>query len=168
MRTKIDIDEKLMAEAMSAAGTSTKKDTVNAALELLVRIRQGQTAILALRGKIEWEGDLDAMRRADALVDTWIDPGDMRSAHQQRIEPSTTNSSIAGAWSFDLARPKYQEAGLVPHRRPPYSSGVGEDSLKLALKKPVSDFLEHAAHADRDEASSNWDTDDLEAMRRAE
>ena len=63
MRTTIDIDAKLMAEAMSAAGTTTKKDTVNAALELLVRIRQGQTAILALRGKIEWEGDLDAMRR---------------------------------------------------------------------------------------------------------
>jgi Arc/MetJ family transcription regulator len=63
MRTTIDIDARLMAEAMSAAGTGTKKDTVNAALELLVRIERGQKAIRALYGKIEWEGDLDAMRR---------------------------------------------------------------------------------------------------------
>jgi Arc/MetJ family transcription regulator len=63
MRTNIDIDEKLLAEAMSAAGKTTKKDTVHEALELLVRIRRNQTAIRALRGKIEWEGDLDAMRR---------------------------------------------------------------------------------------------------------
>ena len=63
MRTNIDIDEKLMAAAMAAAGTATKKDTVREALELLVRLRRGQTAIRALRGKIEWEGDLDAMRR---------------------------------------------------------------------------------------------------------
>lgn len=63
MRTNIDIDEKLLATAMSAAGTKTKKDTVHEALELLVRIRKGQTAIRALRGKIDWEGDLDAMRR---------------------------------------------------------------------------------------------------------
>ena len=78
MRTTIDIDAKLMAEAMSAAGTSTKKDTVKAALELLVRIRRGRTAIRALYGKIEWEGDLDAMRRDD---DAWTpDPGDMQCA----------------------------------------------------------------------------------------
>jgi Arc/MetJ family transcription regulator len=63
MRTNIDIDEKLLAKAMSAAGKTTKKDTVHEALELLVRIRSGQTAIRALRGKIEWEGDLDVMRR---------------------------------------------------------------------------------------------------------
>jgi Arc/MetJ family transcription regulator len=63
MRTNIEIDDKLMAEAMSAAGKTTKKETVREALELLVRIRHGQTAIRALRGKIEWEGDLDAMRR---------------------------------------------------------------------------------------------------------
>jgi hypothetical protein len=32
------------------------------ALELLVRMRAQQT-LRSLRGKIEWEGDLDAMRR---------------------------------------------------------------------------------------------------------
>lgn len=63
MRTNIDIDEELLAKAMLASGCKTKKETVHAALELLVRTRKGADAIRALRGKIEWEGDLDAMRR---------------------------------------------------------------------------------------------------------
>ena len=62
MRTNIDIDEKLMKRAMKAAGTTTKRETVEKALELLVRI-DGQTAIRKLRGKLQWEGDIDAMRR---------------------------------------------------------------------------------------------------------
>jgi Arc/MetJ family transcription regulator len=63
MRTNIDIDEELLAEAMLLTGKATKKETVHEALELLVRQRRNQMAIMALRGKIEWEGDLDAMRR---------------------------------------------------------------------------------------------------------
>jgi Arc/MetJ family transcription regulator len=63
MRTNIDIDDDLLAKAMAASGKKTKKDTVNEALELLVRVKD-QTALRKLRGKIEWEGDLDAMRRS--------------------------------------------------------------------------------------------------------
>jgi len=63
MRTNIDIDDRLMAEPMKAAGKSTKKETVKEALELLVRIRRDQKKIRDLYGKIKWEGDLDAMRR---------------------------------------------------------------------------------------------------------
>lgn len=62
VRTNIEIDENLLAQAMKVAGTKTKKATVQEALELLVRIR-GQRAIRALRGKIDWQGDLDSMRR---------------------------------------------------------------------------------------------------------
>jgi Arc/MetJ family transcription regulator len=65
MRTNIDIDDKLMTKAMKAAGKSTKKETVQEALELLVRVRESQRKIRQLYGKIEWEGDLDAMRRAE-------------------------------------------------------------------------------------------------------
>jgi Arc/MetJ family transcription regulator len=62
VRTNIEIDDKLMKQAMKAAGTATKRETVEKALELLVRI-DGQKAIRRLRGKLQWEGDLDAMRR---------------------------------------------------------------------------------------------------------
>lgn len=62
MRTNIEIDDTLMAMAMQASGKRTKKETVEEALELFVRMRAQQT-LRSLRGKIEWEGDLDAMRR---------------------------------------------------------------------------------------------------------
>jgi Arc/MetJ family transcription regulator len=61
MRTNIEIDDRLMAKAMKASGAPTKKAAVEEALKLLVRIR-GQARIRELRGKIEWEGDLDTMR----------------------------------------------------------------------------------------------------------
>ena len=62
MRTNIDIDDGLMAAALKAAGLKTKKATVEAALRLLVQTR-AQGRIRALRGKLHWEGSLDAMRR---------------------------------------------------------------------------------------------------------
>ena len=61
MRTNIDIDDALMAKAMTLSGYKTKRETVEAALELLVRLKS-QEAIRAARGKLRWEGDLDEMR----------------------------------------------------------------------------------------------------------
>jgi Arc/MetJ family transcription regulator len=62
MRTNIDIDDDLMANAMKASGFKTKKETVEEGLRLLVRL-QAQQGIRALRGKLEWSGDIDAWRR---------------------------------------------------------------------------------------------------------
>jgi len=62
MRTNIDIDDDLIAEAMTAAGVKTKREAVEAGLRTLVRLDR-QQGIRRLRGKINWIGDLDAMRR---------------------------------------------------------------------------------------------------------
>jgi Arc/MetJ family transcription regulator len=62
MRTNIEIDDALMAQAMKAAGTKTKRETVEQALRLLTRTHD-QAHIRKLRGKLRWEGNLDAMRR---------------------------------------------------------------------------------------------------------
>lgn len=62
MRTNIDIDERLLAEAMKAGGFKTKRAAVEGALRLLAR-KKVYREILALRGKVHWEGDPDAMRR---------------------------------------------------------------------------------------------------------
>lgn len=62
MRTNIVIDDDLMAEALRVTGLKTKKEVVEKALQTLVRI-ESQKGILALRGKVHWEGDLDEMRR---------------------------------------------------------------------------------------------------------
>ena len=63
MRTNIDIDDDLMIEAMKLLGGKTKKQTVEQALKDMVRHRKAAKSLLALRGKIKWEGDLDGMRR---------------------------------------------------------------------------------------------------------
>lgn len=61
MRTNIEIDDKLMAKAMKATGARTKRETVDRALTLLVQM-EAQQELLRMRGKVTWEGDLDAMR----------------------------------------------------------------------------------------------------------
>lgn len=63
MRTNIEIDDQLLAEAMRAGRFKTKRATVEEGLRLLAR-KKAYRAILALRGKIHWEGDPDAMRRS--------------------------------------------------------------------------------------------------------
>jgi Arc/MetJ family transcription regulator len=61
VRTNIEIDDDLFADAMRAAGSSTKRATVDEALRTVVRLFRQKKAIEELRG-IGWEGDLDAMR----------------------------------------------------------------------------------------------------------
>ena len=62
MRTNIVIDDKLMADTLRATGLRTKREVVELGLKTLLQLR-GQAEIRKLRGKITWEGDLDAMRR---------------------------------------------------------------------------------------------------------
>jgi Arc/MetJ family transcription regulator len=57
MRTKIDIDDRLIAEAQKACGELTKKQTVEQALRLLIKLRQQQKVDKAF-GKHPWQGNL--------------------------------------------------------------------------------------------------------------
>ena len=62
MRTNIVIDDKLMAATLKVTGAKTKREVVELGLKTLLRLQQ-QTELRKLRGKYEWVGDLDAMRR---------------------------------------------------------------------------------------------------------
>lgn len=62
VRTNIVIDDKLMAATLKATGARTKREGVELGLMTLFRLQQ-QKKLRKLRGKYEWEGDLDAMRR---------------------------------------------------------------------------------------------------------
>jgi Arc/MetJ family transcription regulator len=62
MRTNIELDDELLAEAMAVSGLPTKKATVEEALRRLVRRHRQKTAIATLAG-VGWVGDLDEMRR---------------------------------------------------------------------------------------------------------
>ena len=65
MRTNIEIDDQLLAEAMAATGATTKRATVEAALRTVIRMHKQVAALERLKG-IGWEGDLDAMREGRA------------------------------------------------------------------------------------------------------
>lgn len=61
MRTNIDIDDRLIREAMAATDLKSKKDVVNFALSELLRLRK-RKSILRYHGKTRWKGNLDDMR----------------------------------------------------------------------------------------------------------
>ena len=61
MRTNIEIDDKLMEEAQRLTGLKTKREVVEAALRMLIRVEKA--SILDLAGKVHWEGDLGESRK---------------------------------------------------------------------------------------------------------
>lgn len=61
MRTNIDLDDRLMADAMRSSGAKTKKATVEAGFRLLART-YAQGSIRRLRGKVRLEGELARSR----------------------------------------------------------------------------------------------------------
>jgi Arc/MetJ family transcription regulator len=62
-RTNIDLNDKLVDEAMKLANKKTKKEVVNYAVEELVRNLK-RKKILGLEGKVEWTGTLDELRKS--------------------------------------------------------------------------------------------------------
>lgn len=61
MRTNIVIDDKLMKDTLRATGLKSKREAVELGLRTLLRLRQ-QEEIRRFRGKLNWQGHLDAMR----------------------------------------------------------------------------------------------------------
>ena len=63
MRTNIVIEDELMAEALELTGLATKREAVETALRLMIRLKK-QERIRKYRGKLRWQGDLEEMRLA--------------------------------------------------------------------------------------------------------
>ena len=61
MRTNSVIDDDLMAKVLRATGLKTKREAVEAGLRALLKVRS-HAHIRNSRGKLAWDGDLDAMR----------------------------------------------------------------------------------------------------------
>jgi Arc/MetJ family transcription regulator len=59
----IDIDEEVYARARKMTGLRKNVDVVNYALKKLLEQKEIET-ILELKGKVQWEGDLEEMRSA--------------------------------------------------------------------------------------------------------
>ncbi|MBI4322376.1 MAG: type II toxin-antitoxin system VapB family antitoxin [Chloroflexi bacterium] len=63
IRTNIELDEDLVAEAMKLTQIRTKKELVNYAIRELVS-RERRKRVLELEGKVEWVGNLPEMRES--------------------------------------------------------------------------------------------------------
>ena len=61
MRTNVEINDSLMADALASTGLKTKREAVEHGLRMLVRIHE-QERIRQFRGKLAWKGDLEEMR----------------------------------------------------------------------------------------------------------
>jgi Arc/MetJ family transcription regulator len=61
VRTNIVIDDRLMRDTLRATGLKTKREVVELGLRTLLRLSR-QREIKQLRGKLDWQGDLNAMR----------------------------------------------------------------------------------------------------------
>jgi Arc/MetJ family transcription regulator len=67
MRTNIDIDDKLMKQAMKATGARTKRAAVEASLRQTVQLKK-QQGIRKLFGKVGWRGHDDAWSVTDEEI----------------------------------------------------------------------------------------------------
>jgi hypothetical protein len=61
MKITVEMDAILLEAAMKISGNKTISATLETALNMI--ILQHQEKIKSLRGKVKWEGDLDALRR---------------------------------------------------------------------------------------------------------
>ncbi len=66
-KTNVLLDEELVESAKDLTGARFTKDVLDLALRRLVRNLR-RRRILALAGKVNWEGDLSVMRRGRRLA----------------------------------------------------------------------------------------------------
>ena len=62
LRTNVVIDDALMKKALKSGNYPTKRLAIERGLQLLIQVNS-QNEIRTLKGKIHWEGDLEAMRK---------------------------------------------------------------------------------------------------------
>jgi Arc/MetJ family transcription regulator len=62
-RTNIDLDDRLVEEGLRVFQCKTKRELIHLALQELLKTEK-RKEILKLRGQLQWEGDLEEMRRS--------------------------------------------------------------------------------------------------------
>lgn len=100
MRTNIDIDDALMAAAMKAGPFKTKKEAVEAGLQLLKR-QAAYREILKYRGQLTWGWDEDEpvadAPTARATISTGGTPAAAQAAEPTRSYGKASTSKVEKA-----------------------------------------------------------------------
>jgi len=65
-RTNVVLDEKLVQDCIKATGIKTQKALIDHALRELLR-HENQIRILELKGRINWDGNLDEWRQGRSV-----------------------------------------------------------------------------------------------------
>ena len=115
MRTNIDIDDDLLAQAMQAGPYKTKREAVEAGLKLLAR-QAAYKEILKWRGKLKWEGDesIDWTKPSpDTPAGTTADGVSAPAVH----EPAPPSRVTAGASASSLAAASPEDAPVAGPER---------------------------------------------------
>lgn len=60
--TSVKIDEELFMRGWSLSKTTSKKDFLEEAIQVFVRLHD-QAKVRSLRGKLVWDGNLDELRK---------------------------------------------------------------------------------------------------------
>lgn len=66
-RTNIVLNEQLVRQGLKLSGCKSKRELVDLALRELLKTAK-RRELLALRGQVRWEGDLDRLRRARPMA----------------------------------------------------------------------------------------------------
>jgi Arc/MetJ family transcription regulator len=61
-RTNVVLDDKLVEKCQKATGIKTRKGLIDFALNEVLR-HENQKKLLALKGKVNWQGDLPSWRK---------------------------------------------------------------------------------------------------------
>jgi Arc/MetJ family transcription regulator len=80
MRTRIEIDEALLAEAQKASGHTIKSQTVEQALRLMIRLQRQQDVDAAF-GKYRWRGNFADGRKERGTVNETLPSGSKRPSY---------------------------------------------------------------------------------------
>jgi Arc/MetJ family transcription regulator len=66
-RTNIDLDDRLVEEGLRVFKCKTKKELIHLALQELLKTEK-RKEILKVRGRVQWEGDLEETRRSRVVA----------------------------------------------------------------------------------------------------
>ena len=115
MRTNIDIDDDLLAQAMQAGPYKTKREAVEAGLKLLAR-QAAYKEILKWRGKLKWEGD-ESIDWTKPPSETPASPGEDRVSllAVQEPPPPLRGAAVAAASGPAAAPPENTSARGSEH-----------------------------------------------------
>jgi Arc/MetJ family transcription regulator len=110
MRTNIEIDDKLMDFVMSTGDFKTKREAVEAGLQMIKR-RKAYDALLAARGTLHWDDSDEAWakRRAEVAAEAAAAQGDAKAA---LIVPELAVHESAAA--YKVAKPVKGKAADKP------------------------------------------------------